>query len=118
MHSSSASAPASSFVPSAPSSSSVPSAPSSGKGMRKNARGARKDVAWEYGDDLGDRKVKCKFCSLVFTSGAYRFKHHLARTSNNVLPCSMVPEDVKVKILNVLAHNELSSKKKKRHVFD
>nr|GEV17807.1 SCAN domain-containing protein [Tanacetum cinerariifolium]GEV20950.1 SCAN domain-containing protein [Tanacetum cinerariifolium] len=92
----------SSFAPSA-----------SSKRMRSNAAGARTDVAWEYGLDLGLRRVKCKFCEEEFTGGLFRFKHHLARTHQNVRACTCVPEDVKVKMQKILEQNELNSKKRK-----
>ncbi|GKC47174.1 SCAN domain-containing protein, partial [Tanacetum coccineum] len=96
---------------STPSSSTVPSANS--KRMRSNAAGARTDVAWEYRIDLGSRKVKCNFCMEECTGGVFRFKHHLARTHQNVSACTMVPEDVKVKIQNILEQSELNSRKRK-----
>ncbi|GJW92068.1 hypothetical protein Tco_0169621 [Tanacetum coccineum] len=67
-------------------SSSAPSA--SSKRMRSNDVGARPDVAWE-------------------------FKHHLARTHQNVGACTRVPEDVKVKMQNILEQNKLNSMKRK-----
>ena len=62
---------------------------------------------------MGDRKVKCKYCDNVYTSGIFRFKHHLVRTSNNVGPSPKVPEDVKVQFLTLLEDNEISTKKKR-----
>ncbi|GJZ27990.1 zf-BED domain-containing protein [Tanacetum coccineum] len=47
------------------------------------------------------------------TGGVFRFKHHLARTHQNVSACTMVLEDVKVKIQNILKQNELNSRKRK-----
>nr|GEY40874.1 zf-BED domain-containing protein [Tanacetum cinerariifolium] len=85
----------------------------SSKRMRSKAAGARTDVAWEYGLDLGLRRVKCNFCEEEFTGGMFRFKHHLARTHQNVWACTRVPEDVKVKMQNILEQNELNSKKRK-----
>ncbi|GJT08823.1 SCAN domain-containing protein [Tanacetum coccineum] len=98
-------------TPSSSTHSTVPSANS--KRMRSNAAGARTDVAWEYGMDLGCRKVKCNFCMEECTGGVFRFKHHLARTHQNVSACTKVPEDVKVKIQNILEQNELNSRKRK-----
>ncbi|GKE17047.1 SCAN domain-containing protein [Tanacetum coccineum] len=83
-------------TPSSSTHSTVPSANS--KCMRSNAAGARTNVAWEYGMDLGCRKVKCNFCMEECTGGVFRFKHHLARTHQNVLAYTKVPEDVKMKI--------------------
>ncbi|PWA77576.1 hypothetical protein CTI12_AA222010 [Artemisia annua] len=95
----------------APSSSYVPSANS--RRMRSNAAGARTDVAWDYGVEIGYRRVKCKFCNEECTGGMFRFKNHLARTHQNVTACTNVPKEVKVKIQNILEQNELASKKRK-----
>ena len=54
---------------STPTSTTIPS--STSKKMRKNASGARTDVGWEHGMDMGDRKVKCKYCDNVYTSGIF-----------------------------------------------
>ena len=94
---------------STPTSTTIPS--STRKKMRKNASGARTDVGWEHGMDMGDRKVKCKYCANVYTGGIFWFKYHLARTSQNVGPCSRVPEDVKVQFLTLLEDNDISTKK-------
>nr|GEW88131.1 hypothetical protein [Tanacetum cinerariifolium] len=99
---------------SAPSSSSTPSSANSRKSKRVNAPGARTDAAWEHAIDLGQRKVKCKFCSCEFTGGIYRFKHHLARTHKDALACLMVPEDIKVKFQKVVKQMELAASKKRR----
>ncbi|KAJ9561078.1 hypothetical protein OSB04_006238 [Centaurea solstitialis] len=96
---------------STPSTTSMPS--STSKRMRKNAAGAGARTGWEHGIDMGDRKVKCKFCDNVYTSGINRFKHHLARTGQNVGPCTKVPEDVTIKFLKLLEDNETSTKKKR-----
>ncbi|PWA88850.1 hypothetical protein CTI12_AA117460 [Artemisia annua] len=81
---------------STPSSSSVPSA--NNRRMRSNAAGARTDVSWEYGVEVGYRKVKCRYCNEECIGGMFRFKHHLARTHQNVTACNNVPQEVKVKI--------------------
>ncbi|GKD19774.1 hypothetical protein Tco_1208932, partial [Tanacetum coccineum] len=98
------------------SSASVPSSstPSiSRKRMKSNDVGARTVVAWEYRLDLGLRRVKCKFYEEEFTGGMFMFKHHLARTHQNVGACTRVPEDVKVKMQNILEQNKLNSMKRK-----
>ncbi|PWA57773.1 hypothetical protein CTI12_AA409670 [Artemisia annua] len=84
---------------STPSSSSVPSANS--RRMRSNAAGTETDVAWEYGVEVGYRRVKCKFCNEECTG------------HQNVMACNNVPEEVKAKIQNILEQNELASKKRK-----
>ncbi|KAJ9541484.1 hypothetical protein OSB04_027990 [Centaurea solstitialis] len=96
---------------STPSSTSMPS--STSKRMRKNASGARTDAGWEHGLDIGGRKVKCKCCDNVYSGEIFRFKHHIARTHQNVGPCSKVPKDVKAKFLNLLEENEISTKKRR-----
>ncbi|PWA83184.1 hypothetical protein CTI12_AA172290 [Artemisia annua] len=55
-----------------------------------NAPGARIDIGWEHVIDLGQRKVKCKFCSSEFTNGIYRFKHHLPRSRKDASAFPMV----------------------------
>ncbi|GJS79488.1 zf-BED domain-containing protein [Tanacetum coccineum] len=79
-----------------------------------NAPGARTDAGWEHAIDLGQRKVKCKFCSCEFTGGIYRFKHHLARTHRDASACPMVPEDIKVKFHKIVEQIELAASKKQR----
>ncbi|KAL4558395.1 hypothetical protein LXL04_036595 [Taraxacum kok-saghyz] len=83
------------------------------KRMRKNASGARTDVGWEHGIDLGNRRVKCKYCNSEFSGNVYRLKHHLARTSNNVAPCPQVPEHVSLQFATLLEEISLTAKKKK-----
>ncbi|CAN1725846.1 hypothetical protein LINPERHAP1_LOCUS258 [Linum perenne] len=74
---------------------------------KKNAPGSRRDPGWEYATDIdGDsKKTKCKFCSKVLSGGIFRFKHHLARTKENVEPCLSVPDDVRKQMLDVLDLN-------------
>nr|GEW34725.1 hypothetical protein [Tanacetum cinerariifolium] len=96
------------------SSSSTPSSINSRKSKRANAPEARTDAAWEHAIDLGQRKLKCKFCSCEFTGGIYRFKHHLARTHKDASACLMVPEDIKVKFQKVVEQMELAASKKRR----
>ena len=71
---------------------------------RKNAPGSRTDVGWQHGYPVeGDtRKVKCKYCSKVYSGGIYRFKHHLACTKENVECCMSVPDDVKKQMLSIV----------------
>ncbi|CAN1787109.1 hypothetical protein LINPERHAP1_LOCUS17501 [Linum perenne] len=85
---------------------------------RKNAPGSRKDPGWEYTTDIeGDsKKTKCKFCSKVFSGGIFRFKHHLARTKENVEPCLSVPDDVRKQMLDVLDLN-LEAKEARKNLL-
>ncbi|GKC96162.1 zf-BED domain-containing protein [Tanacetum coccineum] len=99
---------------SAPSSSSTPSSANSIQSKRANEPGARTDVGWEHVIDLGQRKVRCRFCGCEFTGGIYRFKHHLARTHKDASACPMVPEDIKVKFQKVVEQMELAKSKKRR----
>ncbi|XP_047340886.1 uncharacterized protein LOC124944626 [Impatiens glandulifera] len=68
--------------------------------LSKNKPGNRSDIGWEYGIDVNSnsKKVKCKFCSKIFSGGIYRFKHHLACTHKDAESCISVPDDVKLKI--------------------
>nr|GEZ48987.1 glucose/ribitol dehydrogenase [Tanacetum cinerariifolium] len=103
---------------SAPSSSS-PSSTNGRKSRRVNAPGARTDVGWGHAIDLGQKKVKCKFCMGEFSGGIYRFKHHLARTHKDAGTCPMVPEDIKLKFQKVVEQMDLAASKKRRlHLVD
>lgn len=84
------------------------------KKSRKNAAGARLDLAWKYGVevDAAAKKVKCKFCNVVRAGGIYRLKHHLACTHNNVEVCPQVPEEVRTEMLELVSSNTQESKKK------
>ncbi|CAN1310023.1 hypothetical protein LINPERPRIM_LOCUS27924 [Linum perenne] len=85
---------------------------------RKNAPGSRKDPGWEYATDIeGDsKKTKCKFCSKVLSGGIFRFKHHLARTKENVEPCLSVPDDVRKQMLDILDLN-LEAKEARKNLL-
>ncbi|CAN0906380.1 hypothetical protein LINGRAHAP2_LOCUS24214 [Linum grandiflorum] len=74
---------------------------------KRNAPGSRRDPGWEYATDVdgNSKKTKCKFCSKVFSGGIFRFKHHIAKTKENVEPCLSVPDDVKLKMLQLLDFN-------------
>ncbi|CAN1791567.1 hypothetical protein LINPERHAP1_LOCUS19374 [Linum perenne] len=74
---------------------------------KKNAPRSRRDPGSEYATDIdGDsKKTKCKFCSKVFSGGIFRFRHHLARTKENVEPCLSVPDDVRKQMLDILDLN-------------
>nr|GEX17242.1 zf-BED domain-containing protein [Tanacetum cinerariifolium] len=103
-----------SILASTPSSSSTPSSANNRKLKRVNALGARTDVGREHAIDLGQRKVKCKFCSCEFTGGIYRFKHHLDRTHEDDSACPVVLEDIKVKFQQVVEQMELAVSKKQK----
>ncbi|CAN1132635.1 hypothetical protein LINPERHAP2_LOCUS7153 [Linum perenne] len=85
---------------------------------KKNALRSRKDPGWEYATDIdGDsKKTKCKFCSKVFSGGIFRFKHHLARTKENVEPCFSVPDDVRKQMLDILDLN-LEAKEARKNLL-
>ncbi|CAN1153533.1 hypothetical protein LINPERHAP2_LOCUS19461 [Linum perenne] len=86
---------------------------------KKNAPGSRRDPGWEYATDIdGDsKKTKCKFCSKVLSGGIFRFKHHLARTKENVEPCLSVPDDVRKQMLDVLDLN-LEAKEARKNLLN
>lgn len=55
----------------------------------------RKDELWQYGQDMGENKIKCNFCEEVFGGGITRFRNHLAkRRLNDVKLCDKVPDHV------------------------
>ena len=55
-------------------------------------------------------------CDSICTSGIFRFKHHLARTRNNVSACEKVLEHVRVQFDRLLEDSDMATKKK-RGVF-
>lgn len=83
---------------------------------RKNIRGNRTDIGWKYGTDVnGDaRKVKCSFCAKVISGGVYRFKHHLAGTSDDSGPCAQVSDEVKMEMLKWVATLEEAAERKRK----
>ncbi|CAN1820008.1 hypothetical protein LINPERHAP1_LOCUS28936, partial [Linum perenne] len=58
----------------------------------------------------------CKFCSKVLSGGIFRFKHHLARTKENVEPCLSVPDDVRKQMLDILDLN-LEAKEARKNLL-
>ena len=62
------------------------------------------DLAWEWGQKVPNKanKVLCNFCKNEYGGGITRFKEHLAHISGNVKACSLVPDDVKEKVLVML----------------
>ncbi|KAK2433551.1 hypothetical protein QL285_018808 [Trifolium repens] len=83
---------------------------------RRNIKGNRTDIGWNYGTDVfGDaKKVKCRFCSKIVSGGIFRFKHHLAGTSEGSEPCTQVSDDVKLVMLNVIAVAKETAMKKRK----
>ncbi|CAN1164049.1 hypothetical protein LINPERPRIM_LOCUS32963, partial [Linum perenne] len=59
---------------------------------------------------------QCKFCSKVLSGGIFRFKHHLARTKENVEPCLSVPDDVRKQMLDILDLN-LEAKEARKNLL-
>ncbi|CAN0906390.1 hypothetical protein LINGRAHAP2_LOCUS24214 [Linum grandiflorum] len=86
---------------------------------KRNAPGSRRDPGWEYATDVdgNSKKTKCKFCSKVFSGGIFRFKHHIAKTKENVEPCLSVPDDVKLKMLQLLDFN-LEAKEVRKNMLE
>ncbi|KAI5007400.1 hypothetical protein ZWY2020_050845, partial [Hordeum vulgare] len=41
------------------------------------------------------QRVKCNFCSHIFTGGIYRLKQHIAANSNAVRTCLRCPREAK-----------------------
>ncbi|XP_047340225.1 uncharacterized protein LOC124943798 [Impatiens glandulifera] len=89
--------------------------------LSKNKPGNRSDIGWEYGIDVdsNSKKVKCKFCSKIFSGGIYRFKHHLACTHKDAEPCISVPDDVKLNVREFLSKNdEAKQRKRQKDVYE
>ncbi|PNX81159.1 HAT family dimerization domain containing protein [Trifolium pratense] len=68
------------------------------------ALGNRTDPSSKCGVSInGDAlKIKCKFCEKNLSGRAYRFKHHLAGTSQNVAVCKAVTHEVKQEMFQIV----------------
>ncbi|KAK4283016.1 hypothetical protein QN277_000020 [Acacia crassicarpa] len=74
-----------------------------GKRLARNAPGNKLDPGWKHAIEIPrTKKLKCKYCPKVISAGVFRVKHHLAGTSKDVEPCILVPEEVKIEMLNLL----------------
>nr|KYP38381.1 hypothetical protein KK1_040364 [Cajanus cajan] len=75
-------------------------------------------MGWKHGTDvLGNgKKVKCNYCTKTISGGIFRFKRHLAGTREDSEPCAMVPEEVKILMMKIVAEAKETSMRKKRLV--
>ncbi|KAK4256190.1 hypothetical protein QN277_009087 [Acacia crassicarpa] len=74
-----------------------------GKRLARNTPGNKLDPGWKHAIEIpGTKKLKCKYCPEVISGGVFRVKNHLAGTSKDVEPCILVPEEVKIEMLNLL----------------
>ncbi|XP_056854661.1 uncharacterized protein LOC108807688 [Raphanus sativus] len=73
------------------------------------------DPGWEHGVALDDRKkkVKCNYCGKIVSGGIYRLKQHLARVSGEVTYCDKSPEEVSLRMKEILLR--CRSARKLRH---
>ncbi|XP_057443963.1 uncharacterized protein LOC130736134 [Lotus japonicus] len=72
-------------------------------------------MGWKHGVDIegNARKVKCNYCPKIVSGGIFRFKHHLAGSSEDSEPCVGVPEDVRL-VMQDFVDNAKAAKDKKR----
>ncbi|KAL6519725.1 hypothetical protein OROMI_032619 [Orobanche minor] len=70
------------------------------------------DPGWEHGVAQDDRKkkVRCNYCGKVVSGGIYRLKQHLARLSGEVTCCDNVPDEVRLKMREILEGCRLGKK--------
>ncbi|WZZ28873.1 hypothetical protein YC2023_012274 [Brassica napus] len=70
------------------------------------------DPGWEHGVALDERKkkVKCNYCGKIVSGGIYRLKQHLARISGEVTYCDKSPEDVSLRMKQILQRCRSSRK--------
>ncbi|KAL4317819.1 hypothetical protein GQ457_18G014020 [Hibiscus cannabinus] len=60
------------------------------------------DLGWNYcylTNPTNKNNVTCKYCSIVFKGGIYKFKHHLASGYRNIKGCIKSPEHVGQEII-------------------
>lgn len=89
-------------------------------GRPKKGRGSGPtddDLAWSYCSKVNPDNhlnVRCNFCGKAMWGGVFRMKHHLARTKQNIKPCSQVEDDVANLFKKLLEDNKDEKEKKKR----
>ena len=68
------------------------------------------DPAWAHCTtvDMGQRKVKCKYCERTISGGVYRFKQHLAGKKGEVAACARVPSEIRIQFAEFLKSKEAS----------
>jgi len=82
----------------------------------KNAPGNRTDIGWKHVIDVdgSGKKVKCKYCSKIVSVGVFRFKRHLAGTREDFEPCAIVPDEIKLLMMKIVAESKTTKEKKMR----
>jgi len=72
--------------------------------MTQTKRKKEIDITWSHCESVPPHRllVKCKYCSYTYWGGVATMKHHLARTKQNVIACTYVPDDVREMILKLL----------------
>ncbi|MQM04753.1 hypothetical protein Taro_037557, partial [Colocasia esculenta] len=68
------------------------------------------DPAWAHGTvvDMTRRKVQCKYCNRVLSSGVWHLKQHLAGIKGEVAPCSRVSAEVRIQFCQYMKEKETS----------
>ncbi|KAJ3678014.1 hypothetical protein LUZ60_001817 [Juncus effusus] len=64
-----------------------------------------KDPAWAHccrPDPKISARVQCNYCKNVYTGGITRMKEHLAGITGNAVSCTVVPDEVRKKIFNLV----------------
>ncbi|RZC89167.1 hypothetical protein C5167_030855 [Papaver somniferum] len=86
--------------------------------MPPHRSGGTVDPGWEHGcaQDNNKKKVKCNYCGKVVSGGIFRFKQHLARISGQVTYCNNAPEEVCLKMKEIL--EGCQSIKKQRQISE
>ncbi|RWR88638.1 hypothetical protein CKAN_01766500 [Cinnamomum micranthum f. kanehirae] len=93
-------------------------------GRPKKGRGSGPtddDLAWSYCSKVNPENhlnVRCNFCGKAMWGGVFRMKHHLARTKQNIKPCSQVDDDVANLLKKLLEDNKDEKEKKKDDMYD
>ncbi|KAI3524005.1 hypothetical protein L1887_02587 [Cichorium endivia] len=72
------------------------------------------DPGWDHGtaQDAKKKKVRCNYCGKVVSGGIYRLKQHLARVSGEVTYCEKAPEEVCLKMKEIMEGCRIGKKPK------
>ena len=64
--------------------------------------------------DGNGKKFKCKCCSKIVSGGVFLFKRHFAGTREDSEPCAMVPDEIKLLMMKIVAESKATKEKKRR----
>ena len=82
----------------------MPSSTASSEAPSVTGGSKLKDPCWDHAIIVGNstQQLRCKYCNQFMSGGVSHLKQHLAGRQGNCAPCLKVPDNVKVKVLELL----------------